>query len=345
MIKILNIISVVSFSFILIIISSCTGNSTKENNTTAKDTVTVTWLNPRKGKIWEKENIVKIPLTAVENGFIGSVKSVSYKEFEYPDKEGDTSKSLVDTGYNVYDKAGHLVDQNEYSDDNEPKWHCIYKYDAQNKPNEWDLNIYDDEMVSQTTFKYDAKGNKTEEVTTDTNKKLMGKINYKYDDRGNVIETSIFDKDGQLKQVISYQYDKRNFQMAYFEKGPDGEVFSKLTCEYDDNGNKTGGADYSSDTDMENKWVQKNDEMGRRIETDYFLPDGTLLEKRTIKYENNFPVEYNTYKRDGTLDELKSYSYKNEYDKTGNIIKQTEIRWKGGKRVPATFAEYVITYY
>ncbi len=345
MIKILNIVFVAFISFVLFSISSCSNNSNTGKNTTSKDTVANGWHNPRKGKIWEKENVVKIPLTAAENGLIGNVKSVTYRDYEFSGIVGDTTKSLLDSGYNVYDKAGHLVDQNEFSDDKSPKWHCIYKYDAQNRPNEWDLNIFDDEMVTLTTFKYDAGGNKIEEVTTDTNKKLLGRIAYKYDDKGNLLESQIYDKDSQLKQVISYQYDKRNFQQVYFEKGPDGEVFSKLTCAYDDNGNKTGGADYSSDTDMESKWVQKNDSLGRRISTEYYLPDGTLMEKRTIKYENSFPIEYNTYKRDGTLDEMKSYSYKNEYDKTGNIIKQTEIRWKGGKRMPVTYTEYVITYY
>jgi YD repeat-containing protein len=345
--KFLNSGSVLILFVLGVCNSSCSSNSGTSTKTASKDTTAVTsWVNPRKGKIWEKENIVKIPLTALESQLAGQVKSVTYREYEYSETEGDSSKELVDSGYNVYDKAGHLVDQNEFYADKTPKWHCLYKYDNNYKPQEWDLNIYDDDLNTQTTFKYDGRGNKTEEVTADSTGKPMGRTAYKYDDKGNELEADIYDMVGKLKQILSYQYDRRGFQISYSEKSPDGEVFSKLTCAYDDNGNKTGGADYSSDTDMENKWVQKNDAMGRRTETDYFLPDDELLERRTITYDaQGFPVEYITYKKDGSMQEEKSYSYKNEYDKTGNIIRQTEIRWKGGKRIPVTYAEYMVTYY
>ena len=327
-------------------LTSC-GNNINSSKTTSKDTtsITTTWVNPRKGKICENENIVKIPLTAAESQLIGQVKSVTYREFEFAENEGET-KSLVDSGCNIYDRAGHLVIQNEYYADKAPKWHCIYKYDNQNKPQEWYLHIYDDDLITTTIFKYDTKGNKIEQTTTDSGKTSMSKITFKYDDRGNELESDMYDNDGKLKQVINYSYDQKGFQVSYTEKDPDGAVFSKLTCAYDANGNKTGGADYSSDTDLENKWVQTNDVLGRRIETDYFLPDGSLIEKRKIRYDDHgFPVEYNTYKKDGKLDEEKSYSFTNDYDKTGNIISQTEVRWKNGKRIPVTYSEYIISYY
>jgi hypothetical protein len=97
---------------------------------------------------------------------------------------------------------------------------------------------------------------------------------------------------------------------------------------------------------MDGKWIQKNDAQGRRVETDYLLADGKLAERRTIKYDDHgFAIEFNTYKADGKMDEEKSYSYKNEYDKTGNIVRQTEIRWKNGKQLPVTYTEFSITYY
>lgn len=331
--------------FVFIGNSSCFNNADKGTKTPSKDSV-ATWVNPRKGKIWEKENIVKIPLTAAENKLVGQVKSVTYKEYEFSEKEGDNTKTLVDSGFNVYDKTGHLIDQNEYYGDKMPKWHCLYKYDEKNKPNEWDLHIYEDNMNSKTTFKYDDKGNKIEEVTTDSNKEYARKTTFKYDDKGNEVEADMYDQDGKLKQIITYQYNEKSYQVAYTDKTPDGEVNFKMTCAYDGNGNKTSGVDYTSDTAVAAKWAMTNDAMGRRTAAVYYYPDGSIQEKRNIKYDDHgFPVEYNTNKPDGSLDEEKSYSYKNEYDKTGNIIKQTEIRWRDGKRIPATYSEFEITYY
>jgi|GEM_PF-2470095 len=329
------------------ILSSCGNNAGSKKGATATEaTPASAWVNPHKGKIWEKENVVKIPLTAVENELRGAVKSVAYKEYELTDESGSNTKTLVDSGYNAYDRAGRLVDQNEYFGDKAPKWHCVYQYDANNKPQEWHLKIFEENMNATTVFKYDDKGNKTEETTTDANKEYNRRAVYKYDARGNQVGANMYDKDGKLKQVITYEYDSRGFQTAYIERDEDSEVLVKLTCAYDANGNKTGGADYSSDTTLESKWVQQNDAQGRRVETDYYTPDGKLLEKRTIKYDNaGYLVEYNTYKPDGSLNEEKSYSFTNEYDQKGNIVKQTEIRWKSGKRLPVTYSEYVISYY
>ena len=340
-----------NLSFILLISSlcigctSCSNNASHANKTTADTLAKTIWENPRKGKIWEKENVVHIPLTAYENHLLGPVKSVTYREYELPGN-GDSAKVLVDSGYNEYNQSGHLIVQNEYDANKIPKIICSYKYDGKNNPTEWDLRLFDDNVNSKTTFTYDDKGNRLEEVTIDSNKENSSKTIYKNDNRGNEIEADIYNNLSNIKQIITYKYDKRGFQVEYVEKSGPRIVNLKLQCSYDDKGNKTGGTDYSSDTTIADKWTEKNDAMGRRIETDYFLPDDSLLEKRTIKYdEMGYPVEYNTYKPDGNLYEDKSYSYKNEYDKAGNIIRQTEIRWNGGKRVPITYTEYEIVYY
>jgi hypothetical protein len=328
--------------------ASCSNNG--NGNKAGKPGDTVVWapggVNLRKGKIWEKENVVKIPLTAAENELKGQVKLVAYRDYEYDEEDGGGGPELADSGYNLYDKTGYLLEQNEYYADKSPKWHCLYKYDSQHKPNEWNLMIDEDEMNSKTTFVYDAKGKKTEEITADPNTEFVRRNTYKYDNKGNQTGISMYDHTGKLKQTIAYVYDQRGFQTVYVEADADGEVIHKLTCAYDDNGNKISGADYSSDTALEGKWMQKNDAMGRRIETAYFSAGGKLMAKRTIKYdEKGYAIEYNTTKADGSRDEEKSYSYVNEYDHTGNILKQTEIRWKGGKRMPVSYSEYVVTYY
>src|ERR1700733_9388722 len=80
--------------------TSCSNNADSGNKTGTDTLAKTTWENPRKGKIWEKENIVRIPLTAYENHLLGRVKSVTYRDYELPGS--DSTKVLVDSGYDEY---------------------------------------------------------------------------------------------------------------------------------------------------------------------------------------------------------------------------------------------------
>lgn len=338
-------LSVLFLSVWLFAAFSCK-NPSGQGKASATDTsAVVNWTNPRKGKVWEKENVVKIPLSAYENHLLGKVKSVSFREYELP-YNTDSLKVLTDTGFNEYSAAGYLVHQFECDAHGVIKLNCTYLYNTANKPTEWRMDIPEDHIKAVTTFSYDDKGKRIEEITRDSVKENSRRIIYKYDNEGNETESDIYDLGLVLQHIVIYKYDKKGYQVGYGETGPTRKFEYKMFCEYDDKGNKTGGADYRSDTEVTTKWTQVNDVHGRRIETDYYLADGTLLEKRYIKYDAmGYPVEYTTRKRDGSLDEEKSYAYQDEYDAQGNIIRQTEIRYQDGKKIAIAMTEYVITYY
>ena len=335
----------IATSLLCFLAVSCHNPATSVKSTAADTASIVNWTNPRKGRIWEKENVVHIPLSAYENHLLGKVKTVSYRDYELP-YGTDSLKVLTDTGMNEYNTAGYLVHQFECDAHNVPRLNCTYLYNAQNKATEWRLDIPEDHVKATTVISYDDKGKKIEEVTRDSVKENSRRVIYKYDNDGNEIESDIYDLGLVLQHIVIYKYDKKGYQIGYGETGPTRKFEYKMFCEYDDKGNKTAGADYRSDSETTTKWTQINDAHGRRIETDYFLADGTVLEKRYIRYDAmGYPVEYTTRKPDGSINEEKSYAYVNEYDDHGNIIRQKELRYQDGRKLAITLTEYFISYY
>ena len=317
------------------------GNKTATTDTTKKPK----WIDPCKGKIWSKVNIVQIPLTAYENHILGKVRSVAYKDYKLSDNP-DSLKVLDDSGYNVYDKFGHLIDQNEYKADGTPKWKCIYSYDERNKATGWDFRFFDRMEHKKTTFKYDDKGHEIEQDTYDENGKPTRKVTKKYDDKGREIEVARYNKLDKPPIIETYKYDDKGNQIEFVEKSGDGKLIWKMICEFDNNGNKIGEISYRSDTGKPSKSQRKNDDMGRIIETISYNPDGSIWSRSTFKYDDWSNVtEYVSYDKDGKLKEDWSRYSELEYDATGNVIKETEYKMKAGKKTKTYLTETKYTYY
>ena len=330
-------------AFSYLSLTSCSGGP--GTKFTTDSTKKAAWVDPRKGKIWSKVNIVQIPLTAYENHILGKVRTVSYKDYNLS-QNPDSSKILDDSGYNVYDRFGHLIDQNEYKADGTPKWKCIYKYDDKNKAVEWDFNFGNRKDRERITFKYDDKGNEIEQDTYDTVGALVGKEIKKYDDKGNESVIENYDKDNHLKGSEAYKYDQKGNQIEMTESFGDGKSIWRLTCEYDVAGNKIAETNYRSDTGKPSRTVLKNDSLGNILEETDYNPDGTMVRRTTFKYDTWANItEYDSYKKDGSLNEDWSIYSEYVYDAMGNIIKETQYKSKGGKRVPTGMKETTYTYY
>ena len=333
---------------VLMLLASCAGNTTdtpaEKKTITTDSTPKPRWNDPQRGKIFSKENYVQIPLTAYENHIFGAVKSVTYNEYKVSDKG---EKSLEDSGYNVYDKAGHLTDQNEYGKDGKAKWNCIYKYDNQNRATLWSIKVYGSKMNSEVTFKYDDKGRKIEQNEAAAKKEESRRLVYKYDDKGNKIEEEEYYGDKKAPWLTTYKYDRTGNQIEYAHKDETGRILSKMTQVYDSLGNKAGGAYYTSDTVISGKWVAKNDNLGRMIEGVYFKKDGSLQSKRQIKYDEwDNITEIISYKADGSIDTAGWNAYvEYEYDSKGNAVKETGYKLKGGKKIMTDLAERKFEYY
>lgn len=340
------LISIVMLCLLSMCSISCNNNGTANKTASTDTTAKPKWVDPQKGKFWGKVNYVQIPLTAIENHILGPVKSVRYRDYKISEKDG--SRVLNDSGYNVYDKFGHLVDQNEYNADGKPRWKCIYNYDDKNKATTWDLKIsYYGDYTSKVTFKYDEKGNKIEENDVCSNDTFSSRIVYKYDDKGNETEEARFDAHDKPGWVTDYKYDNRGFQVEMTMKMGDGKTMRKATQEYDNNGDKISGIDYRSDTIIAGKWQATIDNKGRTIERADFDKTGALRSTTKMKYDDwDNLIEDLTYKPDGSMDTTAWNSYTEfEYDSKGNAIKETSYKIKAGKKTPTDFREAEYTYY
>ena len=305
------------------------------------------WVNPRRGKIFTKKNVIEIPLTAMELHIVGKVKWVRYKDFEVAKRGNDSRRVLVDSGYNVYNEAGYLINQNEYDSAGKLKYNCIYTYDDKNKAVEWNYtDNYYKKFSSKTTFRYDEKGNKAEEIWVGIDPKFSRKGVYKYDEKGKVTEMSTTSKDGKLNRLETYKYDSRGNETEISEWAGNGTLVVKRTARYDDKGNNVEGNYYISDTLHPAKEVMKYDNNGWCTQYDTYLRDGKLDSKTTIKYDEwGSYIEYLKYKSNGVLNDEWCWYTQYEYDKEGNVTKQTVYRMEKGKKVITGTREAAYAYY
>jgi hypothetical protein len=337
----LNIVlAMLCYSFL----TSCSGGEQKKA-VNASDSSSATpnknaWKDPRKGKIFSKVNVVQIPLTAYENRILGNVQSVTYRNYKMP------GNILTDSGHNVYDKAGHLIDQNEFNADGSQKWRCVYRYDSNNKTYEWDFMFFEHKEHTKTLFKYDEKGNQVEAMTYNDQNKMTDRETITYDANGNDLVHTAYDKDGMIIRVETFTYDAKGNQVALAMKFSGKTPSRSMTVEYDDNGIEVRGTDYYSDTGKPMKWEQKNDAYGRTLERKYYKADGSIRNRSTMKYDQwNNETEMASYNTDGTLNENGSYFFEYTYDATGNVIKQATYKMKDGKREAIDRTETTYTYY
>jgi hypothetical protein len=301
------------------------------------------WNDPGRGKIFDKTNYVQIPITAYEHHIFGEVKSVTYKDYKVAE---NGVRALEDSGYNVYDKNGHLIDQNEYAADGKAKWNCVYKYN-ETCPVEWIFKFEDPMQNSTITFKCDEKGRKTEQIEVAADKDRSRRLVYKYDDRGNEIEIAEYSGENKTPWTTTYKYDSKDNQVEYLHKDETGRVLMKRTKEYDSLGNGISGGIYSSETELKGKWTATFDNKGRRIENSSYKKDGTLLGQAKMQYDDwDNIIEYTTYKADGSIDNTRPSFYTEfEYDSKGNPTKETWYTLKDGKKVVTNISEKKYEYY
>lgn len=330
---------------ILLLASFSTLLCCKDGETGKKESSRTSDKAEKKGRIWDKVNIVQIPLTAGELGLKGKVKSVTYREYLLMPKNGEQIKRLMTKGYNVYDEQGHLIDQNEYDGNDRPKWKCTYAYGPDNRATEWHFIFYEDNQESRTTFKYDDKGNIIEQTEVNAEGKLNRRTVYKYDSDGNRTEEVVYDEKGQVQMMVASKYDDKGNEVEYASKGPDGKVTYKMTAVYDSKGNKLSGETYRGDS-LESKWTNKNNPAGKPLEMLTVNVDGSVFSRYIFKYDHmNNIIEEEVHNPSDATNKKWNGTTTYEYDKVGNIIRQTDSEMRDGKLVPTTYIETEYTYH
>jgi len=302
----------------------------------------------RTHKIFDLENYYQIPLTASENYLVGKVKTVAYKEYDISLKDGKPGVKLNDTGFNVYDRDGRLIDQLTYTPDGSYSLKCTYRYEGA-KAIEWDAKIdsKDWKIDARTTFKYDKKGNKIEQITIDKDTSKSQKTVFKYDSKNQKTAEVHFSLSGKLMSTTAYKYDSSGKQVECTESMGDGKIFYKLTCEYDRDGNKIAGGNYNLANEKPAKWTRKNDVKGRCTEMTDYKSDGSFDKKTIYTYDDKDNVLLQiSYNEDGTVcDKCYNVARTFEYDTAGNITKYTCYKIEGGKRLPQSYTETRYSYY
>lgn len=323
----------------VILFSSCQENNKPADTAEAGKKV-------KKGRIWDKVNIYQIPLTAEEYPLKGKVKTATYMYYDLAEKNGQVEKTFAGRDSNVYDEAGHLVDQTSWDKKGKRQYKCTYAYDKENKATLWHFITDEDSSETHVTFKYDDKGNKIEELYKENDPKKTTKTIYKYDDNGNVLEERDYDAEGNIRRSISNKYDARGNQTEFVFKDKDGKVRRRMTAAYDDNGYKISGDDYDNNDSLVGKWTRKNNADGRMLEETSLSLDGKILGGRKSTYDemgNTLKSYYS--KEENPAEYVLSDSSTYEYDKIGNPLKETLYYVRPDKTILNTYTEAVYNYY
>lgn len=295
----------------------------------------------KKGRIYEKTIVVQVPLTAEENNLHGKVHTVSYRTYALK----DGGKKLLDSGFNVYDEAGRLKEQNAWKSNGERKWRCVYSYNAKGQLAQWNLDMQARGEKDTTTFTYDATGNKIKAVTRANDPMQSGRKEYVYDRAGNEIEAIKYSMTGSMQEHILYEYDENDNQVTMAELFPDGTAYKIRKATYDGYGSITGLTLYLGDS-VNSRTLMVNDARGKHIEIRSLAADSSYEGRSVYAYDSvGNMVEQKVYKASDEQALASHVLLEYEYDIQGNIAKQTAVVVQKGKRVPKEYVEYTYTYY
>lgn len=285
--------------------------------------------------------MVQIPLTAEENNLQGNVHTVKYRTYTFI----DGNKRLLDSGFNVYDNAGRLTEQNAWKSTGERKWRCLYKYNDKGQITEWNLDMEARGERDTTVFTYDAAGNKIRAVTRANDPLESERREYSYDRAGNETEMIAYSITGRIRKHTLNQYDRNGNQIMMAELFPDGTPFKVKKATYDGYGTITSLTLYLGDS-VNSRTVMLNDADGKHVEIRSLGADSSYQGKSVYKYDSlGNIVDQKVYKPTNEREVASYVVLAYEYDQAGNITKQTASVMKQGKRVPRECIEYSYTYY
>ncbi len=333
--------AILSILFVLMLISGCTWNNSKTKKKETQGQSGTAWVNPRKGKIWDRVNVFEIPLTAQEYQLLGPIKSVRYAEYK---THKDGTITLIDSGYLVYDTQGHLVDQIMFDSSRKTACTATYSYNDQNRALEYNYTSYRQSkpFSEKVTFQYDSLGRISEETTVESNGANKKTKKFVYDNNGRVIQEINFDENEKIQYTTVIKYDSRGNETEY----RNDNAGMRMTATYDEKGNKIEAYNYMIDSTRPLKETMINDANGWCVETDFYERDGSLKAKTKRTYDKYGNVlTCIDYHPDGTIDENYIGSHEYEYDQYGNTTKQKNLFTKNGKRKLKTMTISTFEYY
>lgn len=199
-------------------------------------------------------------------------------------------------------------------------------------------------LEDKVTFIYDDKGRLVERVNHWLGRESSGKTTYTYNAQGNLTEELV---SNGIKVVYNYDSKGRKISSTSFDLAKnEGERFvpvdgKVIRYSYGDKDNLAEVSYFNSDGSKDAHFIFKAHRIvyvynaeGRRIETAFYKPDGSLLEKWKHAYDDKGNmIEQAFYNSDGSLRSKFTNTY--EFDSAGNWIKELRDAWtiKEGKLI------------
>jgi hypothetical protein len=292
----------------------------------------------RKGRIVEKIKVVDIPLTAAENNLRGRVHMVRYKTYIH-----NGARQLNDSGYNVFDRDGHLTGQHAYDKKGNRKLECVYRY-TDGRLQDWILNIMNRRETDTTTFRYDRSGNRILAVTRTNDSSRSGRKEYSFDNNGNETEVITYTLKNKVSSITRSEYDNRGNQIVSSELFPEGTHYMASTAEYDAYGALTALAFYVGES-MTGRTEMLNDDKGKHIEMTLYGTDKEYTAKSVYTYDSLGNMLSRVSYGPDKARQLVNKAYEYKYDIAGNIIAFTEYEVRNGKRTPKYSIANEYTYF
>jgi|GEM_PF-6067350 len=322
-------------------ISACSGDAGKEEQKAIVVKKSVGYGRIRHGRIYEKEKVIDIPLSALENNLNGKVHTVRFTGYKYTGK----TKTLADSGTNVYNASGMLTAQHRYNEKGKVLWKAVYTYNAAGMPEHWFIHLSGAVTTDDTTtFSYDKAGRRIKAVVTSSLSSRGGRKEYFYDRHGQETEMRAYNSAGVLKTNMRSIYDNKGDQVLLAEVFPDGTPYISRQAAYDAAGNIVSLSFLLGDS-VTRRTEMVNDTRGKHTDIKMYSGSGALRSHTVCTYDEHGNMTSRTTRDSTGKQQGYALRFVHEYDAAGNVTSETVLRSRGTDWQPQTVTLYRYTYH
>jgi YD repeat-containing protein len=219
-------------------------------------------------------------------------------------------KGVLDR-YRVYvypEEGTRLLQEKLYDSEDTLQQRVEYRYNDRDLRTEKAVYDAEGELQRKHEYSYDADGNLTEDTLYDGNGEMQSRSEYRYDDSGRKVQWRVYDSNDNLMAYTKYIY--RNGRRARIENyRPGGAMEDYFVIKHDQQGRKTRSTWYDSDDEVV-QYRTFDYEEGALSEEVVHRSNDTV--KLRIVYTNNEqgnPVRVRYEQADGDMQEQISYEY------------------------------------
>ncbi len=270
----------------------------------------------------------------------GEVKTVAAYRIEFSLKDGKHEPSKRISWYShSFNPEGNLIQRLTYDPSGNILERIVYNFDSKGRKIGYDeYHTIKGELIKvprKHVYTLDDNGNRIEYRVFESNGNPAGRFTYKYDSNGNKIEDGYYYYTGIFGGKTIYTYDGKGNQTSHVSYSPEQVINGKSISIYDSQGNKIEEHQYRWNT-LKYKIVNKYDDKRRVVETEtiefnatgnpppthspipgkiiykyddqkrttdtaQYLPDGTLVARLRITFDNlGNEIERVTFNADGS---------------------------------------------